>query len=96
MLTNQFIQLFDLQIADIVKIAIGSIIIDVGTVLTYYVAIRIISGVKCSILSLISPIISFILSYFYLGERIVFMQFIGCVLLFIASIILVIRDYIEN
>lgn len=81
---------------DLGIVALISIIIDVGTIMTYYVAVRIISGVKCSILSLVSPIISFILSYFYLGERIVFMQFCGCILLFASSILLVIKDYINN
>lgn len=93
LVTNQFMQLFNLGIINILKIALISIIIDVGTIMTYYVAVRIISGVKCSILSLVSPIISFTLSYFYLGERIVFMQFYGCILLFY---ILFIKRYCIN
>lgn len=96
LVTNQFVSIFNLGIFNIIKIGLISTIIDVGTVLTYYVAIRIISGVKCSILSLASPIISFTLSYFYLGERIVFMQFIGCILLFASSILLVLRDLKRN
>lgn len=96
LVTNQFMQLFNLGIINILKIALISIIIDVGTIMTYYVAVRIISGVKCSILSLVSPIISFTLSYVYLGERIVFMQFCGCILLFASSILLVIKDYINS
>lgn len=96
LVTNQFVSIFNLGIFNIIKIGLISTIIDVGTVLTYYVAIRIISGVKCSILSLASPIISFTLSYFYLGEKIVFMQFIGCILLFASSILLVLRDLKRN
>lgn len=96
LLTKQFSELFNLGVTNILKIAIISIVIDVGTIITYYVAIRIISGVKCSILSLASPIISFTLSYFYLGERIVLMQFGGCMLLFFASILLVVKDLVEN
>lgn len=96
LVTNQFMQIFSLGILNIIKIGLVSIIIDVGTIVTYYVAIRIISGVKCSILSLASPIISFTLSYFYLGERIVLMQFIGCILLFISSILLVLKDLKGN
>lgn len=96
LMTNQFGKLFSLGFSNILKIAVISALIDVGTIITYYVAIRIISGVKCSILSLASPIISFTLSYFYLGERIVFMQLGGCMLLFVSSILLVMRDFIEN
>lgn len=95
LLTNQFSQIINLGLINILKIAIVSIVLDVGTILTYYVAIRIISGVKCSILSLACPIISFTLSYFWLGERIVLMQFFGCILLFLSSILLVLKDYIE-
>lgn len=96
LITNQFIELFNIEIINILKIAIISAVIDVGTIATYYVAVRIVSGVKCSILSLASPIISFILSYLYLGERIVLMQFGGCILLFTSSVLLVVKDYMEN
>ena len=96
LITNQFRGLFRLGFSNILKIAVISALIDVGTIITYYVAIRIISGVKCSILSLASPIISFTLSYFYLGERIVLMQFGGCILLFVSSILLAMRDFIES
>lgn len=96
LITNQFTGLFSLGLENILKIAVISTIIDVGTIMTYYVAIRIISGVKCSILSLASPIISFTLSYFYLGERIVLMQFVGCVLLFVSSMLLVLKDIVRD
>lgn len=95
LVTNQFTGLFNLGIANILKILVVSALIDVGTIITYYVAIRIISGVKCSILSLASPIISFALSYFFLGERIELMQLIGCALLFASSSLLVAKDYIS-
>lgn len=94
--TNQFYVLFDLAILDVLKIAIVSILIDVGTIITYYVAIRIISGVKCSIMSLASPIISFTLSYVFLGERILLMQFVGCILLFASNVLLVLKDFVNN
>lgn len=96
LLTKQYSELFNLGVTNILKIEVISVVIDVGTIITYYVAMRIISGVKCSILSLASPIISFTLSYFYLGERIVLMQFGGCMLLFVASILLVVKDLVEN
>lgn len=96
LITNQFSGLFNLGLINILKIVLISALIDVGTIITYYVAVRIISGVKCSIFSLASPIISFTLSYFYLGERIVLMQFGGCILLFTSSILLVVKDLVEN
>lgn len=83
LVTNQFMQLFNLGIINILKIALISIIIDVGTIMTYYVAVRIISGVKCSILSLVSPIISFTLSYFYLGKELFLCNFMDVYYYFI-------------
>lgn len=96
LVTKQFGEIFNLGIINILKIAFASVLIDVGTIITYYVAIRIISGVKCSILTLASPIISFTLSYLWLGERIALMQYIGCILLFASSILLVIKDISNN
>ena len=96
LITNQFGEIFNIGIVNIFKILVFSVLMDVGTIVTYYVAIRIISGVKCSIITLACPIISFTLSYFWLGERITFMQFGGCVLLFISSILLVVKDYRES
>ena len=96
LVNGQFSILFNMDISNIFKIFITSFIVDVGTVLTYYAAIRLISGVKCSILSLLSPIISFTLAYLWLGERITTIQFVGCLFLFSASIILVIKEYKEN
>lgn len=94
--TNQFGEIFNLEIINLLRIAFAAVLIDVGSIITYYVAIRIISGVKCSILTLASPIISFTLSYLWLGERIAVMQYIGCILLFISSILLVIKDITSN
>lgn len=94
--TKEFIALFTLDISIVIKVALVAIIIDVGTILTYYVAIRIISGVKCSILSLLSPIIAFILSYLWLKERINLMQLSGCILLFVSSLVLLIKEYRES
>ena len=96
LVTKQFGEIFNLGIINILKIAFASVLIDVGTIITYYVAIRIISGVKCSILTLASPIISFTLSYLWLGERIALMQYVGCILLFASSILLVIKDISNN
>ena len=96
LVTKQFGEIFNLGIINILKIAFASVLIDVGTIITYYVAIRIISGVKCSILTLASPIISFTLSYLWLGERIALMQYVGCILLFTSSILLVIKDISNN
>ena len=94
--TNQFGEIFNLGIINLLRIAFAAVLIDVGSIITYYVAIRIISGVKCSILTLASPIISFTLSYLWLGERIALMQYIGCILLFASSILLVIKDITSN
>ena len=94
--TNQFGEIFNLEIINLLRIAFAAVLIDVGSIITYYVAIRIISGVKCSILTLASPIISFTLSYLWLGERIALMQYIGCILLFASSILLVIKDISNN
>ena len=94
--TNQFVEIFNLGIINLLRIAFAAVLIDVGSIITYYVAIRIISGVKCSILTLASPIISFTLSYLWLGERIALMQYIGCILLFASSILLVIKDITNN
>ena len=96
LVTKQFGEIFNLGIINILKIAFASVLIDIGTIITYYVAIRIISGVKCSILTLASPIISFTLSYLWLGERIALMQYVGCILLFASSILLVIKDISNN
>ena len=96
LVTKQFGEIFNLEIINILKIAFASVLIDVGSIITYYVAIRIISGVKCSILTLASPIISFTLSYLWLGERIALMQYLGCILLFASSILLVIKDISNN
>ena len=94
--TKQFGEIFNLEIINLLRIAFAAVLIDVGSIITYYVAIRIISGVKCSILTLASPIISFTLSYLWLGERIALMQYVGCILLFASSILLVIKDISNN
>lgn len=94
--TRELSGLFSLDISIIGKVALVAILIDVGTILTYYVAIRIISGVKCSILSLLSPIIAFTLSYLWLKERINLIQFSGCVLLFASSLVLLMKEYRES
>ena len=94
--TKEFSQLFSLNIMIIIKVALVAILIDIGTILTYYVAIRIISGVKCSILSLLSPIIAFTLSFLWLKERITLMQLSGCILLFASSLVLIVKEYIET
>lgn len=90
--TKEFFAIFQMGVLNIFKILIVTLFVDVGTILTYYVAIRIITGIKASILSLLSPIIAFALSYIWLGERIVFIQLIGCFVLFLSSVILVIKD----
>ena len=95
LLTQEFNQLFALDIMIIIKVSLVAILIDIGTILTYYVAIRIISGVKCSILSLLSPIIAFTLSFLWLKERITLMQLGGCILLFASSLVLIIKEYME-
>lgn len=94
--TKEISELISFDITIIIKVALVSLLIDVGTILTYYVAIRIISGVKCSILSLLSPIIAFSLSFLWLKERITSMQLLGCVLLFMSSVLLVMKDFNEN
>lgn len=95
-LTKEFNELFTLDIGIVIKVALVAIIIDVGTILTYYRAIRIISGVKCSILSLLSPIIAFTLSYLWLKERINLTQLGGCILLFASSLVLLMKEYRES
>lgn len=95
-ISNEFMSLFTLDLGILLKMVLVAVFVDVGTILTYYVAIRIISGVKCSILSLLSPIIAFFLSYLWLGERISVLQLVGCILLFASSLVLIIKEYVEN
>lgn len=94
-LTGRISLLLNLPFDIIMKIVVASIIVDIGTVFTYYIGIRIISGVKANVVILMSPLISLIFAYLVLGEVVSGNEEIGCILLFLSSTTVVIDEYIE-
>ncbi len=79
---------FEIGLLDVLKIFLFSFIVDIGTMLTYYEALRIISGIIATLFTMSCPIITYIFCFFALGERITKIQLIGCIILFASNLIL--------
>lgn len=92
LITNNFKEVMLISPEEILHIFIFMLIIDIGTIVTYYNAIRMVSGIIATIFTLSSPIITFICAYVILNERIDGYQLFGCVLLFIANILLSLEE----
>lgn len=94
--TNEFKQLFQIDMLIVIKVVVISVFVDIIAVVCYYKAVRIISGVKSNVFILLCPIITAVVSYFYLKENINTMQLVGCSLLFLSGVIIVVKDYIDE
>ena len=94
--TNEFKLLFQIDKFILLKTIVISIFVDIIAVACYYKAIRILSGVKSNIFILLCPIITALVSYFYLNETINTLQVLGCSLLFISGIIIFFKDYMDE
>lgn len=93
--TNNLSSAFMISKESLLGIFIFTLIIDIGSILTYYRAIRVVSGTVTTLFSSSSPVISFALCYLILNEKISTYQFIGCILLLVANILLTVKELKE-
>ena len=88
LVSGDLVSTFQIGLTNILKVFLFSLIVDIGTILTYYEALRIVSGIIATLFTMACPIITYAFCYLVLNERISGIQIVGCAILFVSSILL--------